>query len=159
METRKIMALGKSSLVISLPKEWIKSNNIKKGDVLSLEVQRDLSLLVKSSQKTSEEKRKIAVELDDSAISDSIFRRVIGSYLNGYNDIVLTSNNIFTVQQQHAIRNVVKSLYLRIISSNASRVSLQTLMNESMANLLRARRSYDGRERSIATVLPAKVLN
>jgi len=151
METRKIMALGKSSLVISLPKEWIKSNNIKKGDVLSLEVQRDLSLLVKSSLKTSEEKRKIAVELDDSAISDSIFRRVIGSYLNGYNDIVLTSNNIFTVQQQHAIRNVVKSLYLRIISSNASRVSLQTLMNESMANLLRARRSYDGRERSIAT--------
>ena len=39
-------------------------------------------------------------------------------------------------QIQQAIRNVVKSLYLRIISSNASRVSLQTLMNESMANLL-----------------------
>jgi phosphate uptake regulator len=136
METRKIMALGKSSLVVSLPKEWIKSNNIKKGDTLSLEVQRDLSLLVKSTLKTSEEIRKITVELDASASSDSIFRIVIGCYLNGYNDIVLTSDNIFTVQQQQAIRNVVKSLYLRIISSNASRVSLQTLMNESMANLL-----------------------
>jgi phosphate uptake regulator len=136
METRKIMALGKSSLVVSLPKEWIKSNNLKKGDMLSLEVQRDLSLIVKSSLKVSEDKRKITVELDESASSDSIFRIVIGCYLNGYNDIALTSDNIFTVQQQQAIRNVVKSLYLRIISSNASRVSLQTLMNESMANLL-----------------------
>ncbi len=37
--------------------------------------------------------------------------------------------------QQTAIRNVVKSLYMRIISSNASSVVLQTLMNESMADI------------------------
>ena len=76
------------------------------------------------------------MELEDSVSSDSIFRIVIGCYLNGYNDIVLKSSNIFTVKQQQAIRNVVKSLYLRILASNASSVSLQTLMNESMANLL-----------------------
>jgi len=81
------------------------------------------------------------VEIDESASSDSIFRIVIGCFLNGYNDIVLNSGSIFSVQQQQAIRNVVKSLYLRILSSQASSVTLQTLMNESMANL------YDGIER------------
>ena len=141
MENRKIMALGKSSLVISLPKEWIDSNGLEKGDMLSLDVQRDLSLLVKPAFRVKSEGRRIEVEIDESASSDSIFRIVIGCYLNGYNDIVLRSSNIFTIVQQQAIRDVVKSLYLRILSSNAGSVSLQTLMNESMANL------FDGIER------------
>jgi len=30
---RKIMSLGRSSFVISLPKHWMKLNELKKGDV------------------------------------------------------------------------------------------------------------------------------
>lgn len=141
METRKIMALGKSSLVVTLPKEWIEFNGLDKGDLLNIEVQKDRSLLVKPSLSVKDEGRKITVEIDESASSDSIFRIVIGCFLNGYNDIVLNSSSIFSVKQQQAIRNVVKSLYLRILSSQASSVTLQTLMNESMANL------FDGIER------------
>lgn len=135
METRKIMALGKSSLVVSLPKGWIETNDIEKGDMVSLEVQRDLSLLVKSSLQVTDKGKRIVVDIDGDASSDSIFRIVIGCYLNGYNDIVLNSDSIFSVKQQQAIRDVVKSLYLRILASNASSVTLQTLMNESMANV------------------------
>ena len=141
MESRKIMALGKSSLVVSLPKDWIQFNGLEKGDLLNVEVQRDRSLLVKPSLSAKDEGRRIVVEIDESASSDSIFRIVIGCFLNGYNDIVLNSGSIFSVQQQQAIRNVVKSLYLRILSSQASSVTLRTRMNESMANL------YDGVER------------
>jgi len=135
METRKIMALGKSSLVVSLPKGWIETNDISKGDMVSLEVQRDLSLLVKSSLQVNDKGKRIVVDIDSDASSDSIFRIVIGCYLNGYNDIVLNSDSIFSVKQQQAIRDVVKSLYLRILASNASSVTVQTLMNESMANV------------------------
>lgn len=135
METRKIMALGKSSLVVSLPKGWIETNDISKGDMVSLEVQRDLSLLVKSSLQVTDKGKRIVVDIDSDASSDSIFRIVIGCYLNGYNDIVLNSDSIFSVKQQQAIRDVVKSLYLRILASNASSVTVQTLMNESMANV------------------------
>jgi len=135
METRKIMALGKSSLVVSLPKGWIETNDISRGDMVSLEVQRDLSLLVKSSLQVNDKGKRIVVDIDSDASSDSIFRIVIGCYLNGYNDIVLNSDSIFSVKQQQAIRDVVKSLYLRILASNASSVTVQTLMNESMANV------------------------
>ncbi|MHA1288136.1 hypothetical protein DRO31_04195 [Candidatus Bathyarchaeota archaeon] len=135
MDTRKIMALGKSSLVVSLPKEWIESNDVKKGDLVSLEVQRDLSLLVKSSLNMTGKEKRVIVDVDNDASSDSIFRIVIGCYLNGYNNIVLNSDSIFSVKQQQAIRDVVKSLYLRILASNASSITLQTLMNESMANV------------------------
>ena len=129
------MALGKSSLVVSLPKEWIETNDLEKGDMVTLEVQRDLSLLLKPSLHVGEKSKRMVVEIDGDASSDSIFRIVIGCYLNGYNDIVLNSTGIFPVQQQQAIRDVVKSLYLRILASNASSVTLQTLMNESMASV------------------------
>jgi phosphate uptake regulator len=130
------MALGKSSLVVSLPKDWIESNSLKKGDFVTINIQRDLALLLQPSLRSREESKRIVVEIDKESSPESIFRIVIGCYLNGYNDIVLNSRNIFSVLQQQAIRNVVKSLYLRILASNASSVTLQTLMNESMANLL-----------------------
>jgi len=129
------MALGKSSLVVSLPKDWVEVNGLEKGDVVSLEVQRDLSLLIKPLFENSDKGKRIVVDVDSQASEDSIFRIVIGCYLNGYNDIVLNSSNIFNVKQQQAIRDVIKSLYLRVIASNASSVTMQTLMNESMANI------------------------
>ena len=46
MEQRKIMSLGKSSLVVSLPKEWMQINDLKKGDAVSFNIQRDRSLVV-----------------------------------------------------------------------------------------------------------------
>ena len=40
------MLLGRSSMVISLPKNWLKLNELKKGDVVSYALQRDRSLVV-----------------------------------------------------------------------------------------------------------------
>ena len=38
---RKIMSAGKSSLVVSLPKEWTPPNELKKGDLVSYNIQRN----------------------------------------------------------------------------------------------------------------------
>ncbi|HEX54596.1 MAG TPA: AbrB/MazE/SpoVT family DNA-binding domain-containing protein, partial [Candidatus Altiarchaeales archaeon] len=37
MEYRKLQITGKSTFVISIPKEWIKRNNLRKGDILQIE--------------------------------------------------------------------------------------------------------------------------
>ena len=36
-ELRKLKVTGGSTIIVSLPKEWVKSNDLKKGDVVSLE--------------------------------------------------------------------------------------------------------------------------
>jgi hypothetical protein len=46
MEQRKIMSLGRSSLVISLPKYWVELNELKQGDVVSIAINRDRSLAI-----------------------------------------------------------------------------------------------------------------
>ena len=138
MDTRKIMALGKSSLVVSLPQEWIKINNLRRGDTLTLETHSDLSLVVHPALKSDDRRREIEIKVDPDDSEGAITRMLIGCYLNGYNFIKVTSTKIFPVEQQRAIRGVVKSLYLRIIESQAGQVVLQTLMDESMASIFLA---------------------
>ena len=132
------MALGKSSLVITLPKEWLTLNNLERGDIVSVYVQNDSSLTVHPANTIVEKRKEITLMINVDESGDSIIRSIIGCYLNGYSTIKVRSRNIFNVQQNLAIRSVVRSLYMRIIKSSADH---QTLMDESMASV------YSGIER------------
>ncbi|MCJ7741491.1 MAG: AbrB/MazE/SpoVT family DNA-binding domain-containing protein, partial [Methanoregula sp.] len=46
MELRKVQFTGGSSYVLTLPKEWIDAEKIKKNDSLGVEVQPDGALLI-----------------------------------------------------------------------------------------------------------------
>jgi len=83
MERRKIMALGQSSRVISLPIEWLNRNNLDKGNYVSLDV-RDGTLVVHPESNVREDVKiiKLAIEVDENI--DSIIRKIIGAYLNGF---------------------------------------------------------------------------
>ena len=59
MEQRKVMSLGRSSLVVSLPKHWIKLNELKRGDSVSVTVQRDRSLVIFPGRKMMKEAKNI----------------------------------------------------------------------------------------------------
>jgi len=80
-------------------------------------------------------KTELTIIIETIEDGDSIIRKVIGGYLNGYTIIKVRSNNIFTSQQNDAIRKVVRSLYLRIIKSSSSQVEIHTLLDESMASI------------------------
>jgi len=136
MERRKITSQGKYSLVITLPKEWVRMNNLGSGDSVSIRVRGDGSLVVHPSLDVKERPREVSLFFRADEEPNSIIRSVIGCYLNGYNTIRLTSGRNFTVEQQAAIRSVVRSLYMRILESTARRVILQTFMDESLASVV-----------------------
>jgi len=71
LETKKIISLGKSSLVVSLPKDWVRSNNLKKGDIVALDIQRDLSLVIHPTLKPRDTPRIIKVDVDAEEHVDS----------------------------------------------------------------------------------------
>ncbi len=136
MERRKITALGKYSLIVTLPKKWAKMNNLKQGDDVSLMVQPDLSLVISPEMGAVEKQKEIKLFLRAEEDENTIKRNIIGCYLNGYDIIRLESGKIFTAAQHSAIRSVVRTLYMRIIESTASSVVLQTLMDETMASVV-----------------------
>jgi len=132
---RKIISLGRTSLVVSLPKHWVELNELKRGDTVSLAVQRDRSLVVFPSVKKGEKRKEITLHVNTDEKEPLIVRRIIGCYLNGYSVIKVLSKKIFSVPQRKAIRNIVRMLFMRIMESNSKSMYIQTLIDETKASL------------------------
>jgi phosphate uptake regulator len=130
MEKRKIMQLGRSSLVISLPQEWINLTNAKKGDMVDIEIKRDRSLAILPNMDEEETPEKITLHIDPTEHKDSITRSIIACYLNGYTNIQLISKKIFTPSQQTAIRKWTKNLYMRVLEADLKSVEMEFLVDE-----------------------------
>ncbi len=135
MEKRKITSLGKYSLVVTLPKNWIKMNKLEGGDQISLEILDDGSLLIHTNGEEKERQTQITLQINANEEIDMTQRRIIGCYLNGYDKIILKSVKNFTKEQQDGIRTIVRSLYMRIFESHAHQVTLQAFMDESLASV------------------------
>ena len=132
---RKIMSLGRSSLVISLPKNWIQLNSLNKGDVVSFAIQRDRSLVVSPGPEKKRRHNEITVRIETSEDETLLVRRIIACYMNGYFGVRLVSGSVISVPQRNAIRNIAGKLYMRIMDSNAQTMYLETLVDESDASL------------------------
>lgn len=130
------MALGRSSLVVSLPKHWVNLNELKQGDVVSLAVQRDRSLVVVPGVERKKEAKTITLNVAPDMKEVSIVRSIIACYLNGYSAIRLVSGKIFSTAQLRAIRHIVRVLYMRIMESDAKNLYIQTLIDESKASVI-----------------------
>ncbi len=136
MDQRKIMSLGRSSLVISLPKQWVNLNELKRGDVVSLAIQRDSSLVVVPGAEKKRGLKKVIIDVDPDEKATVLVRTIIACYLNGYSIIRLVSKTIFSIAQQKAIRRIVGILYMRIMESGAKTMQIQTLIDESKASVV-----------------------
>lgn len=133
MDQRKIMSLGRSSLVISLPKHWIKITELERGDFVTLNIQKDNSLIVFPGIRKERENREITLKVDPSENKDLLTRKIIACYLNGYFGITLVSTDIFTSAQQRAVRNIVGMLYMRILETDSRRIYARIFVDESKA--------------------------
>jgi len=132
------MSLGRSSMVISLPKNWMVLNELNKGDIVSFAIQRDRSLVVYPGAEKKPAPKDITLKISQNEDETQITQMIIGSFLNGYSGISLVSEKILSVPQRKTIRNIASRLYMRIMESDSKGVYLQTLTDESKASLEQA---------------------
>jgi len=122
--------------VISLPKHWVKLNELKSGDSVSVATQRDRSLVVFPGVKSKERTNEITLHVDPNEKNVFIVRKIIACYLNGYSNIKLASKKIFSVAQQKAIRDIARQLYMRIMEAGTKKIHIVTLMDELKAQII-----------------------
>jgi phosphate uptake regulator len=97
VDTRKIFSSGKSSYLITLPKDWVIQNGLKSGDSVLIEVGSDrISIFPHKAEK----KRKEAVIDYKGAEMESLIRRIISYYLAGYDSMRV---KIYNNDQRNAI--------------------------------------------------------
>ena len=136
-EHRKLMSLG-ASLVVTLPKPWLRFNKLKKGELVSVKVQQDQVLLISSILGAQEKKRELHLLIESEEGVNSIARSIIAGFLDGYSSIKLTSKNFFTLDQQNAVRDVTSSLYMMITESEVNRIEIEVLLDESKMSVFQS---------------------
>lgn len=95
MEIRKVQKLGYSTIVVSLPRTWVKEKNIRKGDSVIVRVEEDGSLRI-IPYNMGEEKNIYERYIIDATnvFSKGLIERVlIGNYLLGHDTITFKTKD------------------------------------------------------------------
>ncbi len=131
---RKLIKHGESSLTVAIPRNWIKENNLKKGD--EIEIKQEKNNLVISSQKIPEHKK---IEIDISNASPMI-RRIIGAtFKTGYDEVNIKFNSY---NELKAVQDLMREQFMgfEIINQSRDEITVRNISEENLgefSNVLR----------------------
>jgi len=129
--TRRLQRIG-SSILVSLPKEWIDANKLDKSAQVEIEtMQNNLSITAQQSVKPTKE-----VEIPyPLSKEDSIVANITGAYLLGYDLIRIKGKSAISIKDRENIRASMRSLVaIEIIDEDAKTITAQFLLDESSVN-------------------------
>jgi phosphate uptake regulator len=89
---RRLQQIG-SSILVSLPSPWIKSNKLKKGSIVPVHINRDNSISIFPSEDDVADKIKELTIPYSSVSMDMLVNQVYGGYLLGYDMIWIKASS------------------------------------------------------------------
>ena len=133
-ETRKIQFTGKSSFIVSLPKQWVTDLGLKKGDQIRVSRQgaSALQILPLKFQTGVKQVDDATIEIGGEENPSSIIRKLISIYFLGFKTINMKpKSGILKPVQRTVIKNAVKRMLMgaEIISDSTSGITIQVLVN------------------------------
>ena len=130
MDLRKVQLTGSSSYVVTLPKEWITLNGIKKNDPVGVMVQPNGMLLITPKSKGEPPYRTKEFDVDEISDSTYLFRLLVSAYINGYSTIVLKSKTrIESFVRECAISFTQTAIGPEIIEESIKSITMKDLLN------------------------------
>lgn len=136
LEFRKIQTLGKSSYVISLPKDWVDKNKIRRGDKLAVYKHPEGTLEISYvNQKAS--LQGVIPEVDEVIIDDlnkdELEAVIIGNYLMGYENFkLITQREYLNSSQRKIITSTLNALTgFQIVSESPKVIEIKNLFEQS----------------------------
>ena len=129
-QTRRIQISGGSTYTISLPKKWIDELKIKNGDNMTIvkNANRSMTLYPGIGAETPAKKAIITISQKDS--EESIRRKIIALYLNGYKTIQITTKGM-KILSEHSrlIKDLVRRSMIgtEIVESDSESITIQIL--------------------------------
>ena len=133
-ETRKIQFTGKSSYIVSLPKQWIIELGLKQGDQIRMvrKGSSTLELYPPKFESRTEKKEDAVIEIEGEEEADSIVRKLISLYFLGYKTInVKPKNSRLSPHQRNTVKEAVKRMLMgsEIIADSTGGITVQVLVN------------------------------
>src|SRR5919199_6355121 len=126
---RRLQRIG-SSILVSLPSQWIKNNNLNKGSIVGLDINVDNSISIFPSGNDLEDDIK-ELTIPYSPLSmDILVNQIYGGYLLGYDMIRIKAISQISFEDADRIKKAMRKLVgLEIVDEDGSHISAQFLLN------------------------------
>lgn len=134
VETRRIQFTGKSSYIVSLPKQWVLELGLKQGDQITItrEGKSALKILPAKEQAKSTKTEEAILEISRDDDNAAIVRKLISLYFLGYKTIqIKPKGDRLQPGQRNSIKSAVKGMFMgaEIISDSVEGITIQVLVN------------------------------
>lgn len=131
---RRLQKIG-SSVLMSLPAEWIKTLGLKKGDILSIENNDDNSITIFPAGDRNNQAKEIAIHLLDLS-HDKLINQIYGAYLLGYDIIKIVGRTPIDFEDREIIKNAMRNLIgLEIVDEDGLNMTIQFLLDAHSLNV------------------------
>jgi phosphate uptake regulator len=125
---RRLQKIG-SSFLISLPSEWIKNNNLKKGSIVPVDINRDNSISIFPSDDMADETKEVTIPYSAAGM-DTLVNQVYGAYLLGYDIIRIKANSAISFEDADRVKKAMRKLVgLEIVDEDGFHISAQFLLD------------------------------
>ena len=125
---RRLQRIG-SSILVSLPKEWVDTNNLEKGSQVELETGHN-SISISANKEHRPTKELIIpypLPTEENIVAD-----ITGGYLLGYDGITIKSEKTIPSEDREKVRDSMRRLVgMEIIEEDASNIQMQFLLDAS----------------------------
>ena len=133
-EMRKIQFTGKSSYIVSLPKQWIMDMGLKQGDQVAVVRQgvSNLQIVPLKHHNKPAGTEEASIEIKPEDADSTIVRKLISLYLLGFTIINVKSKlGRLKPSQRNAIKEAVKSILMgtEITADSTEGITIQVLIN------------------------------
>lgn len=123
---RRLQKIG-SSILVSLPKEWIDANKLEKSDEVELETgTNSLSITLSGDHKLPKE---VVISYPVSK-EENIIANITGAYLLGYDIIKIKGKSVISADDREKIRTSMRRLVgMEIVEEDSSNVIMHFLLD------------------------------
>ncbi len=128
---RRLQKIG-SSILVSLPKEWVETNHLDKSTEVELETSENtVSITVGKTERPSKEVI-ISYPLPQD---ENIVANITGAYLIGYDIIRIKAKTTIPAEDREKIRNSMRRLVgMEIVEEDSSNINVQFLLDATTLN-------------------------
>ena len=133
MEVRRLQEMGGATLLVSVPRDWVRRTSLKKGSVVSIEESGDGGLLIYPVN-SNENKLEKEIEIANPSRfgSEKVPSEITAAYLLGYDLIrVKGEHRISPKDRERIISSIKRLIGLEIVEEDALSITSQFLVDNT----------------------------
>ncbi|UCH31123.1 MAG: AbrB/MazE/SpoVT family DNA-binding domain-containing protein [Candidatus Bathyarchaeota archaeon] len=128
MEIRKLQKVGYSTLSVSIPSDWVKENNLQRGDNVYLKPEKDgsIRLFPNKLAEPEDEVEEYVCNADLCEEPNMLERVIVGNYILGREIFSVISSERISSEHVEEVRGIIRKLIgLGIVEETADHITLQ----------------------------------